>query len=629
MPAEPTWEDPSLDELMYGPRDESTLLRTYVGQVPYERPAGTPPEIRQPTYVRPNPLAGVEPPRRPRPAAARRVVPENVDDPANWHDFEEIVNSARRTGTPASVFNPEQVRGLGATTSQVSSGIDLLRDSLNNARNVRPPNKTAVLLGDVLGFAISKGMDLNDVLHKKANDFKQQYLSGDFVPGFISKPLGLKNPLVDAGGIVPGGSQLNSNAIGWLQNQSKLGDPLERPNAYAMGGKVNTRFDAAGDTPKLNIAFEGLQGYRDPSGLKQEISKTKKLIDENLKQIGSLEHDSESRRWSLGFIERNKERVKDLMGQLSEMKSAAEKNPLASEAIRYRLGDVLSAIPENTLITAQPIGGAKGGRARLYKQMSEGALDTPPVIRSQGVNLNLMPSEEEFRLASTGGGMTAEAFNTAIRNYGNITTTKTGPEEFKTWSGKTVNWNPEQLKDPLIRAAFNLGEDVDVSSLRKNPTGVFLNKRPFDPALPVITTRSPQYVTRQALMNTGEGLKTGAKGLVLDAGINYALGASPQQAFATAISDPISAESLGGFPTAAIERMGPKGQFVDTRSNTVLSPQGAYTNTGIAYKGGKPIIVPRGSVAGEGNLITQTQNILQNAGNVWRQRLNKLGIFGR
>ena len=253
-------------------------------------------------------------------------MPENVDDPANWHDFEEIVNSARRTGTPASVFNPEQVRGLGATTSQVNPGIDLSQDSLNNVRNVRPPHKAAVLLGDVLGFAINKGMNLNDTLHKKAQDFKNLYLSGDLVPGFVSKPLGLKNPLVDAGGIVPGGSQLNPSAIGWLQNQSKLGDPLERRNAYAMGGKVSTKFDTAGDTPKLNIAFEGLQGYRDPSGLKQEISKTKKLIDENLKNIGSLEHDSESERWSLGFIERNKERLKDMLGQLSEIKSAAEKN---------------------------------------------------------------------------------------------------------------------------------------------------------------------------------------------------------------------------------------------------------------------------------------------------------------
>jgi hypothetical protein len=118
-------------------------------------------------------------------------------------------------------------------------------------------------------------------------------------------------------------------------------------------------------------------------------------------------------------------------------------------------------------------------------------------------------------------------------------------------------------------------------------------------------------------------------GLLLDAGINYALGASPQEALATAGTDLISAEGLGGAPTAAIERRGPRGEFVDTRSNTVLSPKGVYTKTGIAYKNGKPIIVPRGSVAGEGNIITQTQSVLKNAAEVWRKRLGALGIFGR
>jgi len=592
MPAEqfsdPLEEELSLEELMYGRRTEG---------IPYARPAGAPPVRSQPTYARyarPNPLAGVAPPRRPavgQRSAVRQVVREDA--------FEDILNSTRM-GTPASVFNPEQ-----------------LQSPLVNEGNVNPSNITQ------LKNAFTAAM------YNAAQKVKEQYRSQDLVPGFISNALGLKNPLVKAGGIVPGGSQLNSNAINWLQVQSKLGGPLERANAYAMGGKVNTRFRPSKDTPSLSISFEGLQGYQDPSQLKQEISKTKKFIDENLKQSGSFDPDSEYGRSVLDSVERNKQRLKDLTYELNEIKIATEKNPLASEAIRYRLGDVLSAIPENTVITAQPIGGAKGGRARLYRQMSEGALATPPVISSRGVNLNLMPSEAEFRLASEGGGMTAEAFNTALRNYGNIRTTKTGPEEFKTWSGKTVNWNPEQLKDPLLRAAFNVGEDVDVSSLRKNPTGVFLNKRPFDATLPVITTRSPQYITRRALVNTGEGLKTGSKGLLLDAGINYALGASPQQAFATAISDPISAESLGGSPTAAIERMGPRGEFVDTRSNTVLSPQGVYTNTGIAYKGGKPIVVPRGSIAGEGNLITQTQNILRNAGNVWQQRLSKLGMFGR
>lgn len=118
-------------------------------------------------------------------------------------------------------------------------------------------------------------------------------------------------------------------------------------------------------------------------------------------------------------------------------------------------------------------------------------------------------------------------------------------------------------------------------------------------------------------------------GFLLDAGINYALGASPQEALVTAATDLISPEGLGGAPTAAIERRGPRGEFVDTRSNTVLSPTGHYTNTGIAIKGGKPIIVPRGSVAGEGNLLTQTQDVLKNAAAVWRKRLGAFGIFGR
>ena len=124
-------------------------------------------------------------------------------------------------------------------------------------------------------------------------------------------------------------------------------------------------------------------------------------------------------------------------------------------------------------------------------------------------------------------------------------------------------------------------------------------------------------------------IKPATKAFLLDAGINYALGASPQEAIVTAGTDLINAENLGGAPTAAIERMGPKGEFVDTRSNTVLSPKGVYTKTGIAYRNGKPVIVPRGSVAGEGNIITQTQNVLKSAAEVWRKRLGALGIFGR
>lgn len=140
---------------------------------------------------------------------------------------------------------------------------------------------------------------------------------------------------------------------------------------------------------------------------------------------------------------------------------------------------------------------------------------------------------------------------------------------------------------------------------------------------------APIRAVRTAPQVAVSSVKPATKALLLDAGINYALGASPQEAVVTAVTDPISAENLGGAPTAAIERLGPRGEFVDTKSNTVLSPQGRYTNTGIAYKGGKPVIVPRGSVAGEGNFATQAQAVLGSAINTWKKRLGALGIFGR
>lgn len=160
-----------------------------------------------------------------------------------------------------------------------------------------------------------------------------------------------------------------------------------------------------------------------------------------------------------------------------------------------------------------------------------------------------------------------------------------------------------------------------------NRSGNILLNTPNEyPGIPTQTTVPAKKSLAQSLKTN---VKPTTKAFLLDAGINYALGASPQEALVTAISDPISAENLGGAPTAAIERLGPQGQFVDTRSNTVLSPEGRYTNTGIAYKNGKPVVVPRGSVAGEGNILTQAQQVFQNAAATWKKRLGALGIFGR
>lgn len=136
---------------------------------------------------------------------------------------------------------------------------------------------------------------------------------------------------------------------------------------------------------------------------------------------------------------------------------------------------------------------------------------------------------------------------------------------------------------------------------------------------------APVRAARSIPRVTVSSAKPATKAFLLDAGINYALGASPQESLVSALTDPISSENLGGRPTAAIERLGPSGEFVDTRSNTVLDPQGRYTNKGIAYKNNKPVIVPRGSVAGEGNIVTQAQAAVQQAGNAWANRTRKAG----
>ena len=500
----------------------------------------------------------------------------------------------------------------------------------------KKPNLTENIFNASVGVGryADKLSSINDALHEKATNLKTKYQAGDFIPGFIANPLGLKNPLVEAGGTVLAGTRLNPEAIKFLTEQQRLGSTLNGYPLDALGGQVNATFQenfrlpAANPegqvrVPRVDIAFQSPSQYTDPSSLKQEEAKLKKLVDASQDLINTgRASETESTR-----LKNLQDALQRTTNELNFTLAAAKASPLASEAIRYQLGSVLTEVPENTLITASPIGGAKGARARLYKGMSEGALETIPKFKD--LDFKQMPTDEEFRAAWQGGGLTPEQYR-RVRPFANaIATTKTGPEQFQTWAGKQIQWNPESLKDPLIRTAFGLDKDVDVTGLRQNPTNVFINTRPFDPTLPVISTASPQYKALQGVKATAATGRAGTKALLLDAGINYALGATPQEALVTAISDPISAENLGGAPTAAIERLGPKGEFVDTRSNTVLSPQGRYTNTGIAYKGGKPVVVPRGSVAGEGNILTQGSALLGNALNKWKQRLGALGIFGR
>jgi hypothetical protein len=533
----------------------------------------------------------------------------------------------------AQDFLSETIAVYGADAPQTARVQEFITRKPRLAENIFNVSAGLGEYANRLGDYTNKFSNINDALYEKATKLKTKYQAGDFIPDFIAAPLGLKNPLVEPGGLIEGGTRLDPEGIRFLQEQKNLGSVLDRRQLDAMGGHVtigynpNVYISSSRTGPRLDLAFQSATGYNDPSSLKKAKADAAAQINRLQAELESPDITPSKQTYIKESLNLQKQRFENFSNELLRSQQAIEAYPLTSEAIRYQLGSAIAAAPEGTTLTANPIGGPEGSRARLYKGMSKGALETIPRMREP--DPRRLPTDEEFRLARAGGGFTPQEYEDLRYGQQTIATLKKGPEQFETWRGQTINWNPEELKDPLIRASFNLGKDVDVSSLRQDPTSVFLNTRPFNPALPVITTQSPQYQARQAVKQTGKIAGAGTKAFLLDAGINYALGASPQEAFFIAATDPISAESLGGAPTAAVERRGPKGEFVDTRTNTVLTPQGRYTNTGIAIKGGKPIIVPRGSVAGEGNILTQGAAVLRNAANVWRQRLGALGIFGR
>jgi len=547
--------------------------------------------------------------------------------------MQDVLLRMQATGSPedrsrAQDFLNETIAAYGADSPQATRTQEFVTRKPALAENIF---NASVRLGEYA----NKFSNINDALYEKATKLKTKYQAGDFIPDFIAAPLGLKNPLVEPGGLIEGGARLNPEGIRFLQEQKNLGFVLDRRQLDAMGGNVtiehypqaNAYITPNKTGPRLDIAFQSATGYTDPSFLKKSKADAAAQIQRLENELNTPGITKRRQQFIEQDLRMQNERFKNFSNELLRSQQALETYPLTSEAIRYQLGSAIAAAPEGTMLTAKPIGGSEGSRARLYKGLSKGALETIPRMREP--DPRRLPTNEEFRLARAGGGFTPQEYEDLRYGQQTITTLKEGPEQFKTWRGQTINWNPEELKDPLIRASFNLGKDVDVSALRQDPTSIFLNTRPFNPELPVITTASPQYKARQAIKQTGQTAGAGTKGLLLDAGINVVLGASPQEAFVTAISDPISAENLGGAPTAAIERLGPRGEFVDTRSNTVLSPQGRYTNQGIAYKGGKPVIVPRGSVAGEGNFATQAQAVLGNAINTWKKRFGALGMFGR
>jgi hypothetical protein len=442
--------------------------------------------------------------------------------------------------------------------------------------------------------------NLNKIKPKKE---KLNYIKGIVTDAVntIGGPLGYNNPTVEVGSPFAG-QRINSEALNWIIKQEKI-KPLG--SLDAMGGLVKAQPSRMND--QINISFRNPVGYGEPSNIQKQINKLKTI---NPKEFESSPVSFETR-----------------LSNLEEQLEKAKGNPLMPEAIRYQLGRVIENAPIDTLLTAEPIGGYRGARARIYKSLSKGALETQVPFKP---DYSRMPSEDEFRSASEGGGArNTYDLNTAANQ---IKTKKVGPQEFININNKTINWSPEELKDPMLRAAFNLDEKINVSALRSDLAKGFLNERLINFDKPIITPNSPTYRIGRGIVNAS---KVGLTDLIpsrevvrniynnqpLEAVKNYStefIGGVPQAlavgagvAAAPALA-PVAAGIGGGM---AITRAA---NAVDeayrqttgkswTQRNRPTNTYSTYTGptptiqprTGTAFLGGKPIEVPYGSIAGQ------------------------------
>ena len=203
-------------------------------------------------------------------------------------DYESIQESTQRGIQPGDVFD-EVFAEMPSNVIPPSQFETLLNRTPTTPRKEQVTKSIATL-------TTSKANNLNEYLYNKALQLKADYQAGDLIPGFISKPLGLKNPLVQAGGVVQEGAALNPEAINWLRSQPE--NPLNRSHMSALGGEVTTLFKPATKKeagkfgvkePFLEIMFRGASGYEDPSTVKQSISQSKRIIADLEKDIARFE----------------------------------------------------------------------------------------------------------------------------------------------------------------------------------------------------------------------------------------------------------------------------------------------------------------------------------------------------
>jgi hypothetical protein len=568
--------------------------------------------------------------RQPRNAAVRTISNTNPSDMQPGNIFDSGADDVVFANFVPS--DTSQVRRAGVAGPIPDAPVPNFQDFLNLSRGAT---------SNLFNRPLAKLKSIPEQL--KPNEEKVNYLKGIAadVVNAIRGPLGYNNPTVAVGSPLAG-QTINPEALNWIREQEKI-KPIGRLDA--MGGTVEAKTFGQDGRNIIDIAFRNPAGYTKPSIIKERIQKIEnegeKKFDERMEESGSYKQ-------VLTSLERELERSKG--------------NPLMSKAIRYQLGRVIDSAPEGTQLQAIPMGGVKGERARTYRILSKGALETKPFIEP---DYSRMPSESEFTNAREyyGGSGSVNSLN---YNAETIDTTKTGPQEFVTATNKSVAWNPAELKDPMIRAAFNLDKKADVSALRADPTSQFLNKGFVGPQgyidfnKPIITPNSPLYRAGRGIVNAS---KIGITDFIpsrevvsnlynnqpLEAVKNYAtefIGGVPQalavgSAVAAAPALAPVATVLGG--SMAITKTG---NAIDEayrqttgkswrERNQPVSPYSTYTGPtptiqprmGTAILGGKPVQVPYGSVAGERKVGRPWWDT---AGSKFQGLLNKVNpIIGR
>ena len=565
------------------------------------------------------------------------------DDSANWDVFDEVFAEFTPSNTALSQMQVEALRRAATEQARTASGSVTssadFQDFLNQNGGAAGVLKNAA--GNLFNQQLSKLKSIPGQL--KPNKEKVNYLKGiaaDAVNA-IRGPLGYNNPTVAVGSPLAG-QRINPEALSWIREQEKI-KPIGQLDA--MGGVVKAENYGPRNQNIIDIAFRNPVGFGKPSDIENKI---KELV-----LLGPKGFAAQFGPGDYGY--------KDALASLEDDLNKAKGNPLMPKAIRYQLGRVIDNAPEGTVLQASPIGGAKGERARAYRMLSKGALETAPRLKP---DYSRVPSETEFRAASLGGG--SRSIDNFNRNADLIKTIKTGPQEFVTAIGKPVTWDPTELKDPMIRAAFNLDKKADVSALRSDPMGQFLNKAFVDPQgyidfnKTIITPNSPVYRAGRGIVNAS---KVGITDFIpsrevvsnlynnqpLEAVKNYAsefIGGIPQAlavggAIAAAPALAPVATTLGGgiAITKAANAVDEAYRQATGKSwmqrNQPASPNSTYTGPtptiqprmGTAILGGKPVQVPYGSVAGERKVGRPWWDT---AGSKFQGLLNKVNpIIGR